>query len=267
MLDKLFTKQTDKRFTLMQLSSEGDGKTKKCPINVRTGGALSWKKNPEDLLTWDELNALETIKQISADPSLPIRVGVLLTENWIAGKELICIDLDHVPDLVAQARQGKITDTSQQGIILQMALEHGFYVEVSQSGEGLHLFTLGHKADTNKIRNDLFEYYDRGRWITLTGDAIAYYTGEKVDLEPFEKVMWPNEMACLHLHRLQRPFLPCHQPSHRKTSIACLKRLKNPKMGTSLLPYTRGTMSQATLAVVICSSLTILLSGLTATQP
>ena len=192
MLTEVFEKQQNKRFTLMKLSSEGNGKTKKCPINVRTGTALSWKKNPEDLLTWSELTSLDAFKQISADPSLPIRVGVLLTENWIAGKELICIDLDHVPELVAQARQRNITDTSQQGVILKMALEHGFYVEVSQSGEGLHLFTLGHKADTNKVRNDLFEYYDRNRWITLTGDVIADYKGEDVDLEAFEKVMWPN---------------------------------------------------------------------------
>lgn len=193
MLDEIFSKQQNKCFTLMKLYPEEKGHVKKCPIDMHTGLALSWKKNPENLLTWGELTSLPQAKQVLVpNPSVPFRVGVLLTKDWLGGKELICIDLDHVPDLVAQARQGNITDTSQRGVILKMALEHGFYVEVSQSGEGLHLITLGHKADTKKIRNDLFEYYDRDRWITLTGDAIAYYTGEEVDLEPFEKVMWPN---------------------------------------------------------------------------
>lgn len=193
MLDEIFSKQQNKCFTLMGLYPDENGHVKKCPIDMHTGLALSWKKNPENLLTWGELTSLPQAKQVLVpNPSVPFRVGVLLTKDWLGGKELICIDLDHVPDLVAQARQGNITDTSQRGVILKMALEHGFYVEVSQSGEGLHLITLGHKADPKKIRNDLFEYYDRDRWITLTGDAIAYYTGEEVDLEPFEKVMWPN---------------------------------------------------------------------------
>ena len=71
MLTEVFEKQQNKRFTLMKLSSEGNGKTKKCPINVRTGTALSWKKNPEDLLTWSELTSLDAFTPISADPSLP----------------------------------------------------------------------------------------------------------------------------------------------------------------------------------------------------
>lgn len=232
MLDNVFSKQQNKRFTLMRLYPEEKGRVKKCPINVRTGTALSWKKSPEDLLTWSELTSLDAVKKISANPSVPFRVGVLLTKDWLGGKELICIDLDHVPDLVAQARQGKVTDTSQRGVILKMALEHGFYVEVSQSGEGLHLITLGHKADPKKIRNDLFEYYDRDRWITLTGDAIAYYTGENVDLEQFEKVMWPNGLPTPTQAPAAVPAVPAVSAAFTQKDIdRLLEKAKKAKKG------------------------------------
>ena len=150
-----------------------DSKTKKVnkiPINAKTGNRLAWKKHPEDLLTIDE--AIAEWKNHTPHVRAQLRVGALLTHNWEGNDDLIVIDIDHRPDLVKQARAHNITSTDIQAQIVKYAFEQLFYIEVSQSGEGLHLIQLGNKQDPNLIRNDKFEYYDSERWICLTGDVV-----------------------------------------------------------------------------------------------
>ena len=163
------TKSKNKTFALMALVKEKDGKTNKLPINVHSGHQLAWKKHPEQLATFKE--CFQALQQ-NSDKLDKLRLGVLLHPQWEGNDELIVVDIDHRPDLVEQAKQGTITSTDRQADVVKYGFKHDFYIEISQSGEGLHLIQLGHKHNPDLIRNDSFEYYDTNRWICLTGNCI-----------------------------------------------------------------------------------------------
>ena len=163
------TKSENKTFALMALVKEKDGKTNKLPINVHSGHQLAWKKHPEQLATFKE--CFQALQQ-NSDKLDKLRLGVLLHPQWEGNDELIVVDIDHRPDLVEQAKQGTITSTDRQADVVKYGFKHDFYIEISQSGEGLHLIQLGHKHNPDLIRNDSFEYYDTNRWICLTGNCI-----------------------------------------------------------------------------------------------
>lgn len=181
------TKSSAKDFTLMALVPGKDGKTDKLPINLHSGAQLAWKKHSEQLATFSE--CIQALQQ-NKTKWKQLRLGVLLHPQWEDNDDLIVIDIDHRPDLVEQARSGKITSSDKQAKVVKYGFEKGFYIEVSQSGEGLHLIQLGHKHNIDLIRNDLFEYYDRNRWICLTGDCV-HTTGDNclgVNDEIFEEL-------------------------------------------------------------------------------
>ena len=169
------TKNTGKNFTIIGLEKDKTtGKTNKRPMDTYSPKGqlkyLKWKQNPDHLTTFERTykllqNQNDQVKKL-------VRMGLLLHENWEGKDNLIVVDIDHRPDLVQQARQGKITSTDEQAKVVQFGFDNDFYIEISQSGEGLHLIQIGHKHNNKLIRNDKFEYYDRNRWICLTGDCV-----------------------------------------------------------------------------------------------
>lgn len=201
-LDTLITDQHDsiflsagdpKAYTLMRLIPQPDGSTKKLPIDLRTGKAMKWKKDPYFV---DFKTAISALKQALARGLSDYRIGLLLGgDRWVqplTGElgHLLAIDLDHVPELVQAVKTGSaIPDDTPQGRVLKLALQDKvspWYCEVSQSGQGLHLLAVGDKHDETLIRttSPAFEYYDSDRWITLTGDyigrPIGYSTPEQI---------------------------------------------------------------------------------------
>lgn len=169
------TKNTGKNFTVIGLEKDDKtGKTNKRPMDTYSPKGhlnyLKWKQNPDHLTTF--ARTYQLLQQQNDQIKKLVRMGLLLHENWEGTDNLIVVDIDHRPDLVQQARQGKITSTDEQAKVVQFGFDNDFYIEISQSGEGLHLIQMGHKHNVNLIRNDKFEYYDRNRWICLTGDAV-----------------------------------------------------------------------------------------------
>lgn len=184
------TQCTDRRFSLMQLEEDKQGRVQKKPINVKSGKLLFWKKHPEYLVDYNT-----ALKALKSKDDKNLRLGVLLQHNWADEKDLIAIDIDHRPDLVDQIQNGKITSNDIQSKVVQFGFKHNFYIEISQSGKGLHLLQLGHKNNKKLIRNDKFEYYDNKRWICLTGNAINKVKElgtDDITFKQLESMMFPQ---------------------------------------------------------------------------
>jgi primase-polymerase (primpol)-like protein len=85
--------------------------------------------------------------------------------GFALGEGIGCIDLDHC------ITDGIVADWAQQ--ILDRA--PSTYIEVSQSGEGLHIFgLLPEGAGRNIRRGDVaIEFYSAGRFMAVTGNRFA----------------------------------------------------------------------------------------------
>lgn len=81
--------------------------------------------------------------------------------GFVLGAGIGCIDLDHC------IVDGELTDWAQA----VLAANPATFVEVSRSGEGLHIFGLLEEAPGRKIRDGRnIEWYSAGRYIALTGN-------------------------------------------------------------------------------------------------
>ncbi len=125
------------------------GKTDKIPIDFRTGK----KFDPHDSAIWmDHSKAIAT----AAAWGEPYNVGFVFSENdpfWF-------LDIDNC-----------LTPSGWAPHALQLCnLLSGCYVEVSQSGQGLHCFGSG-RPPLHSCRNDILkiEFYHTGRFSALTG--------------------------------------------------------------------------------------------------
>ena len=120
------------------------GRVTKIPYNPRTG--LKAKSN--DFVTWCKF----------ADAAGAVRrggykgVGFMLSDS-----PYVCVDLDDCLD-------GGERETWARDIVQRL----GGYVEVSQSGKGLHIF--GRATVERGRRNDRIEIYPDKRFIAMTGD-------------------------------------------------------------------------------------------------
>src|SRR5699024_1637819 len=85
-------------------------------------------------------------------------IGYVLTEN----DDYTAIDLDNcIVDGVVQDEAQSIVNSLNS------------YTEVSQSGEGLHIFVKGKKPGTRSKNSDKdFEMYDKERFIIMTGNHL-----------------------------------------------------------------------------------------------
>ena len=191
-------KLTSQSFAPMALVfDKKTGKTNKFPINPTNGEFIKWKKEPDKILTLSA--TMQFLRIQNAENIKRLRLGILLQDNIFGDNtDLLVIDIDHRKDLVEQAKNQNITSTDDQALIVKFALEGKYYIEVSQSGEGLHILFKGNKNNKQLIRNDKFEYYCDNRWLCLTGNSINQnfsgnleITDKKIKL--LESVMFTQE--------------------------------------------------------------------------
>ena len=125
-------------------------KYNKAPCNPTTGRKVGANK-PELFGTFDEaIKAYETGKWTG--------IGVLLTGNQIIG-----IDIDDALTLFAEKPELKAW--------VEDALNTGVYCEISPSGTGYRLFTLGSIPSKGKKYQGL-EIYSTGRFLSVTGHTL-----------------------------------------------------------------------------------------------
>nr|DAQ04208.1 MAG TPA: dsDNA helicase [Caudoviricetes sp.] len=121
------------------------GRETKIPYNALTGA----KAKSNDPVTWCGFS--EAARAVGSGKYKG--VGFMLSDS-----PYVCVDMDHCLD-------GGEKETWARGIVEQI----GGYVEVSQSGKGLHIF--GRAAVERGRRNDRIEIYPDKRFIAMTGDV------------------------------------------------------------------------------------------------
>ena len=121
------------------------GRDTKIPYNALTGA----KAKSNDPVTWCGFS--EAARVVGSGKYKG--VGFMLSDS-----PYVCVDLDHCLD-------GGEKETWARGIVEQI----GGYVEVSQSGKGLHIF--GRAAIVRNRRTDGIEIYGNNRYIAMTGDV------------------------------------------------------------------------------------------------
>ena len=147
-----------------------DGKPTKIPFSAKTGKQAS-STNPE---TWATFN--EAVTAYSGNPGAWSGVGFVFAE----GGGVIGIDLDGVLNSDGSFREwpkdflagcsGKVPSPAE--IVGSL----GTYCEVSPSGTGVKLFARGllPAGGNRKGNKDAgVEFYDSGRYFTVTGHAVA----------------------------------------------------------------------------------------------
>lgn len=91
------------------------------------------------------------------------------------GDGIVCIDIDHcIVDGVISAEAKAIVNAC-----------HGTYVEVSPSGNGLHIWGTARLRYRGRKFNNGVEVYGDARYITVTGNAV----GPSRQLAPIGKVI------------------------------------------------------------------------------
>jgi len=120
-----------------------NGKVAKLPFSLIDGKANDWNQ----LERWITFNEAKTMNE---------PLGFVLVEE----DRIICIDLDHA------IQGGKLTLMAKE-VIENFA---GTYMEVSQSGKGIHIFAQGTIPDNLNLSSRGIEIYKKNRYIALTGN-------------------------------------------------------------------------------------------------
>ena len=120
-----------------------NGKVAKLPFSLIDGKASDWN-HPE---RWIDFNEAKTKNK---------PLGFVLVEE----DRIICIDLDHA------IQGGKLTLMAKE-VVENFA---GTYMEVSQSGKGIHIFAKGTIPNILNLSSRGIEIYKNNRYIALTGN-------------------------------------------------------------------------------------------------
>lgn len=134
-----------------------NGKETKIPINPSTGGFAS-VSNPS---TWTSFKkALEKANKYSG-------IGFVLGDGFVG------VDIDNKETEVQEYRQG-----NKNNVIGEFIETLGSYAEYSPSGNGIHVLGKG-KIPKGRNRKGDFEFYQEGRYFTVTGDIASKETQVK----------------------------------------------------------------------------------------
>lgn len=125
----------------------------------------SWPASSTDPASWSSFNSASAAVGSSG---FACGVGFVLT-----GDGVCAIDLDHCinPD-------GSLEPFARE----ILARCPRTYVEVSPSGTGLHIFGFGHVGGGRRM--DGVEVYDRGRYMTVTGQAFRDFPRRLAKVQP-----------------------------------------------------------------------------------
>lgn len=138
-------------WVLWKLEEDEDGKLTKVPYSALYNGRAS-STNPN---TWTSFKNVMDVYQNSNKYS-----GIGFVFNRESG--LVFIDIDHCID-----EDGVFNSTAQD---ILNTVNYGTYAEVSQSGSGIHIFTIGTIPKAFKYNS--VEMYCEKRFVAMTGNAF-----------------------------------------------------------------------------------------------
>ena len=143
----------------------GETKLVKVPHGPNKRGELIHKSvtNPDNW--YDFETAAAFVKTGTCDG-----VGFALADNAADGIKVCCVDVDHCVDA-----DGNLNDTAKDII----SIIGDTYVEISQSGGGVHIFFVDNEANSdNGCRIGNVELYSFKRFIATTGNAILDFADD-----------------------------------------------------------------------------------------
>lgn len=120
------------------------GKVAKIPYSLIDGRASDWNK-PNRWLSFEEAKMKNKA------------LGFVLTEE----DNITCVDLDHA------IQDGKLTKIAREVV----DAFQGTYMELSQSGQGIHIFIKGTIPKNLNLSSKGIEFYKNNRYIALTGNV------------------------------------------------------------------------------------------------
>ncbi len=130
-----------------------NGKISKVPINPRTGG-YAMSNNPA---TWGSFEmAVNMSRNFNG-------IGFML------GNGIFGIDLDDMDEEIEKFKNG-----DSNNIVSEFIYSLESYAEYSPSGKGIHIICKGSLPPGGRRRGN-FEFYENGRFFTMTGNIASEY--------------------------------------------------------------------------------------------
>lgn len=140
---------------------ERNRKTTKTPINAKTGGYA--QSNNSD--TWSSYNLAES------------RAGEFDGIGFMLGNGVFGIDLDDKDEDIKLYKNG-----DNDNVISEFIHTLESYAEYSPSGNGIHILCKGELPEGGR-RKGQFEFYEKGRFFTVTGNIASEYKDLKDSTE------------------------------------------------------------------------------------
>lgn len=157
----------------------------KYPLNADTGKIMKWKKNPHFLTLNDAERYLNKLRKTSPDQHFEI--GMLVQSPYVL------LDLDGIDKEVEDLKNG----VASQRIKDLIKLTKNCYIEISQSGHGLHFIFEGKKTTTISHTTN-YELYDNNRWLALTGNYLHMPSQlpqlSQDDMKQLEQYLFKDEL-------------------------------------------------------------------------
>ena len=157
----------------------------KYPLNADTGKIMKWKKNPHFLTLNDAERYLNKLRKTSPDQHFEI--GMLVQSPYVL------LDLDGIDKEVEDLKNG----VASQRIKDLIKLTKNCYIEISQSGHGLHFIFEGKKTTTISHTTN-YELYDNNRWLALTGNYLHMPSQlpqlDENDMKQLEQYLFKDEL-------------------------------------------------------------------------
>lgn len=159
------------------------------PSVNRIGGIYYKGAKSNDHTTWSSFDAAAALlNRMNGRPyriSKPVKKkdGDNITTEWqhipsivsglgfeLEGSGITCIDIDNCGAEIQEYQNGR-----RGGLISSILDIIGSvsYVEISQSGRGLHIFTKGQKPQGARSKGGGLEIYDSKRFIAMTGNVFC----------------------------------------------------------------------------------------------
>lgn len=160
-LEKRFFPSTMIHLPIWVLWRLEDRNSKKTKVPYQIGGKRASSTDPATWATYGD-----TIEEWEAFGQYYQGIGAVMSKQ----NRLVFIDIDHciLPDGQYDERANDILEafTNDNGNLTT-------FCEYSQSGTGLHLITIGEIPRCFNNRKKGVEMYDDGRFIAMTGNALA----------------------------------------------------------------------------------------------
>ena len=138
-----------------------NGKTTKTPVNAKTGGYA--QSNNSD--TWSSYNLAES------------RSGEFDGIGFMLGNGVFGIDIDDKDEDIKLYKNG-----DNDNVISEFIHSLESYAEYSPSGNGIHVLCKGELPEGGR-RKGQFEFYEKGRFFTVTGNIASEYKDLKDSTE------------------------------------------------------------------------------------